>query len=58
MLIQADQELLKEGKDMTHLAKIAVKCSWFTVDNPQFRPNTIQKAKLLNNGRIELKEKP
>jgi len=44
----------KDGKDMTSLAKTASKSYWFDVDNPQFKPNTIQNAKMLSNGRIEV----
>jgi hypothetical protein len=40
------------GEDITSLAEIASKTSWFEVDNPQFKPNTIQDAVVLENGRV------
>jgi len=42
------------GRDNTDLAAIAAKSYWFDVDMPEFRPYTIQNAKLLKNGRIEI----
>lgn len=43
-----------KGEDLTGLASIASKSSWFEKDNPQFTPGTIQEAVLLENGRIEI----
>lgn len=44
----------KDGRDMTSLASIAAKSFWWDKDQPQFKPDTIQEAVLLNNGRIEI----
>lgn len=44
----------KDGEDITALAEIASKCSWFEIDNPQFKPNTIQDGFILENGRIHI----
>ncbi|MDC7994444.1 hypothetical protein [Altibacter sp. HG106] len=38
-----------------HLARIAAKCAWFHVDNPQFTPDSIQDAVLLDCGKIKVK---
>jgi len=44
----------KDGRDLTSLASIAAKSYWFTRDNPQFTPGSIQEALLLENGRIKI----
>jgi len=44
----------KDGKDLTSLAEIASKSFWWDKDRPQFKPGTIQNARILKNGRIEI----